>query len=73
MAVLAFAIDALTMSALMFALALALASAQERLISRLRASTHQVKVWGGRILILVGLWLLILAAWADFFARSIRP
>lgn len=57
------------MSALMFILAFAVALAQEGLVDRLRASTERVKIWGGRILVLVGLWLIALALWADFFAR----
>lgn len=57
------------MSALMFLLAFAIALAQEGLVDRLRANTEQVKIWGGRILVLVGLWLIALAVWADFFVR----
>lgn len=67
-----FATDALTMSTLMFALALAVGFAQERLIERLRASTGKVKVWGGRILLVVGIWLVVLAMWADWFAAFLR-
>lgn len=54
---------------LMFILAVAIALAQEQFVGVLRASTRQVKTWGGRILILVGLWLVVLGIWADFFAR----
>lgn len=57
------------MSTLMFVLALAVALAQESLVARLRANTERVKIWGGRILILVGLWLIALAIWADFFVQ----
>lgn len=57
------------MSALMFILALAVALAQESLVSRLRANTEQIKIWGGRILAAVGVWLIALAIWADFFIQ----
>ncbi|HEX6384954.1 MAG TPA: hypothetical protein VF177_09820 [Anaerolineae bacterium] len=53
----------------MFILAAAIAFAQEQFVSVLRASTSQVKKWGGRILVLVGLWLIVLSIWADFFAQ----
>jgi hypothetical protein len=54
---------------LALALAAAIAAAQERLVGAMRAGVTQVKQWGGAILILVGVWFLILAIWADFFAR----
>lgn len=53
----------------MFALALAVATAQERLVATLRTGVVSIKRWGGRILILVGLWLIVLGVWADFFAQ----
>jgi hypothetical protein len=54
---------------LALALATAIAAAQERLVGAMRAGVTQVKQWGGVILIGVGVWFLILAIWADFFAR----
>jgi predicted histidine transporter YuiF (NhaC family) len=54
---------------LMFGLSLVIATAQEQLVSTLRASVTQVKRWGGVILILIGLWLIALGIWADTFAR----
>jgi putative Mn2+ efflux pump MntP len=54
---------------LALALAAAIAAAQERLVGTMRAGVAQVKQWGGIILIVVGVWFLILAIWADFFAR----
>ena len=69
LAFLAFVVDALTMSALMFILALAVALAQESLVARLRANTEQIKIWGGRILAAVGVWLIALAIWAEFFVQ----
>lgn len=71
MALVAFVTDALTMSVLAFALALAVSLAQERLLRRLRASAPAVKRWGGRILVLVGVWLLVLAIFADFFVHML--
>jgi hypothetical protein len=53
---------------LVFLLALAMATAQERVVSPLEASAPAVKRWGGRILMLVGAWLIALAVFADFFA-----
>lgn len=53
----------------MFGLALAIALAQEQLVGTLKAGTTQVKQWGGRILILVGAWLIVLGIWANTFAQ----
>ena len=52
----------------MFALALLLAATQERIAEALRAGAPAVKRWGGRILVLVGLWLIALGVFAEFFA-----
>lgn len=57
------------MTILMFALSLLIVFAQERLIEILKAETVIIKKWGGRILILVGIWLIILAIWTDTFAE----
>lgn len=57
------------MTVLFFLLATGIALAQEQVISTLRARTQDIKQWGGTILILVGLWFIILAVFADFFAR----
>jgi cytochrome c biogenesis protein CcdA len=54
---------------LMFTLALAIATAQDRLVTKLRAHVADVKRWGGIILVLVGLWLFALTVFADFFAE----
>lgn len=54
---------------LALALAAAIAAAQERLVGAMQAGVTQVKQWGGIILIVVGVWFLILAIWADFFAQ----
>lgn len=54
---------------LVFTLALLLATAQDRVARTLEESAPALKRWGGRILVLVGLWLLALAVFADFFAE----
>lgn len=54
---------------LLFGLALAVGSAQQRVISTLQAGTAHVKRYGGLILLLVGLWTLALAIWASAFAE----
>ncbi|MGH3091634.1 MAG: hypothetical protein ACRDOP_06640 [Gaiellaceae bacterium] len=56
------------MIVLVFTLALTLASAQERVAERMREGTGAVKRLGGRILVLVGAWLIALAVFADFFS-----
>ncbi|MGH2694851.1 MAG: hypothetical protein ACRDJJ_08555 [Actinomycetota bacterium] len=60
---------AATLVVLMLVLVSAIGTAQERVVSRLRASPAFVKRWGGWILVLVGGWFLALAMWADFFAQ----
>ena len=57
------------MSILLFSLSLLIALAQEHVVNTLRANTARVKRWSGYILLGVGLWLLALALWADFFAQ----
>ena len=37
----------------------------------LKAGAARVKRWSGLVLVGVGLWLLALAVWADFFARFV--
>ena len=53
----------------MFALATALATAQERTVASMKQGAPAAKRWGGRILIGVGAWFIALAAFARFFAR----
>lgn len=53
----------------MFALALLLASAQQRTISAMQAGAPAIKRWGGAIPLLVGAWFLTLAAFAHPFAH----
>ncbi len=53
---------------MMFLLA-AIGTAQEHVIQSLKTRTHKIKRMGGVILILTGLWLLVLAIWAEAFAQ----
>ncbi|HSM58842.1 MAG TPA: hypothetical protein VK879_21995 [Candidatus Sulfomarinibacteraceae bacterium] len=57
------------MALLMFALAFLIGAAQEQMVAALKASTQQMKRWSGVVLLLVGAWLIVLAIWAQFFAR----
>jgi hypothetical protein len=68
-AMLAFVAAAAVIVALMFGLSFAVAGAQERVVETLRARAPQVKRWGGRILVLVGAWLISLGVLADAFSR----
>lgn len=65
----AFVVAAIVMVLLMFGLSLLIATAQEHIVNVLRANVAQIKRWGGAILIAVGLWLIALAIWANFFLQ----
>ena len=54
---------------LMFTLSLAVAGAQDRVVRFLGARSAQVKRWAGWVLIVVGVWLIALTLFADFFSR----
>jgi TRAP-type C4-dicarboxylate transport system permease large subunit len=68
-AVTAFVATGVVLVVLLFAAALGVAIAQEELTARLETSAATIKRWGGHVLIAVGVWLLLLAAFADSFAR----
>lgn len=53
---------------LMFTLALIVGASQDRTVNALKATAPTVKAWGGRILLLVGVWFIALGVFADFFA-----
>ena len=52
---------------LVFAAAFGVAHAEETTLDRIKVQAPTVKRWGGRILIAVGVWFLVLAVFADFF------
>lgn len=56
------------MVALVFSLALALAAASGRVARAMADSPRAVKRWGGRVLVLVGAWLVASAVLAETFA-----
>ncbi len=53
---------------LMFTLALVLAAAQERTAEAMRTGAPAIKRWGGRILIVLGIWFIMLGVFADSFS-----
>ena len=53
---------------LVFAAAFGVARAEESTLERIKVQAPTVKRWGGRILIAVGVWFLVLAIFADFFS-----
>jgi hypothetical protein len=63
-----FANAALVIVVLMFVLAFAITSAQETVVTSVRARLGEVKRWGGWILTVVGAWFILLAIFTDFFA-----
>jgi 4-amino-4-deoxy-L-arabinose transferase-like glycosyltransferase len=65
----AFVVAALALVVLMFALALAIALARERAVHSVQARGPAVKRWGGRILVVVGVWFVLLGVFADVFAE----
>lgn len=64
----AFAVAATTLVLLTFGLAYMSATARDAVLERLRGAAPKVKRWGGALLLVVGAWMLSLAAFADFFA-----
>jgi thiosulfate reductase cytochrome b subunit len=53
---------------LVFTAAFLVAGAEEGTLERMQVQAPTVKRWGGWILVAVGLWFLVLAVFADFFA-----
>ena len=66
---LAFTTVAATIILIMAFLMLLVGTAQNRLLQPLRAGVQSIKRGGGLVLIVVGIWLMILAIWADAFAQ----
>jgi cytochrome c biogenesis protein CcdA len=54
---------------LAFGAALSVALAKERETERIGTNAPAIKKWGGYILLIVGVWLVALGVFADFFAR----
>lgn len=67
-ALVSFAVAGAAIVALMFALALLLATAREHVVDSLQQGAPTIKRWGGRVLISVGAWLISLGVFAHFFA-----
>jgi hypothetical protein len=63
--VLTFFVAATMIVLLMFAASIGAAAAQASTLSRFKTSGPSVKRWGGRILIFVGAWFLVLALFAE--------
>jgi hypothetical protein len=55
--------------ACLFAAAVGVARAEQSTLARVEAQGPRVKRWAGWVLIGVGGWFLVLALFADFFAR----
>lgn len=64
----AFVVASVVLILLVFGAAFGVAGAQDQTVERLKAEAPRVKKWGGWILTVVGVWFLVLAAFADFFA-----
>jgi hypothetical protein len=62
-------VAALVLVVLMFGASFGVARAEEATLERVKVQAPTVKRWGGRILIAVGAWFLILAVFADYFAE----
>lgn len=54
--------------AALFTTALAVSQAQDTTVAALQATAPTVKRWGGIVLLGVGVWFVLLAVFADFFA-----
>jgi hypothetical protein len=65
----AFVVAAVVVVAQMFTAAFVVSRAKDATVQRIQASAAGVKKWGGAILLIVGVWFVSLAAFADFFAR----
>ena len=68
----AFSLTAAVLVVLLFAVATIVALAQERALGRLQDAAPAVKRWGGRLLLLVGGWFIVLALLAGPF-RGLFP
>ena len=69
----AFLVAALTIAFVMAALVLAIGLAQAHVVTSMKGSTHTVKRISGLVLLVVGVWLVVLAVWADAFVQILFP
>jgi cytochrome c biogenesis protein CcdA len=65
----AFVTAAITIALVMAILVVAIGSAQAYVVRTMKGSTRSVKRWGGAVLMIVGIWLIVLAVWAKTFAQ----
>ena len=65
----AFALSAVVLVGLVFMSAFAVAGAQKSALERIKAQAPTVKNWGGRVLIVLGVWFIALAVFAELFAE----
>lgn len=65
----AFLAAAAVLVLLLFAASVGTALARERAVAWGRAQAAPFRRWGGWVAIIVGLWLITLAVWADTFVR----
>lgn len=63
----AFATAAAVLVGLVYTAAFAVTGAGSHTINRIKANTSTIKTWGGWTMATVGVWLLALAVFADFF------
>jgi cytochrome c biogenesis protein CcdA len=63
----AFVVAALTMVLVMALLVTAIGFAQTRVVRSMKMNTQSVKRLGGAVLVVVGIWLIVLAIWANAF------
>lgn len=68
----AFIAAGIVLVSLLFSSAYMVSKASDDTLEQLKARTSSVKKWGGWILVGVGVWLLALAVFADFFATIFR-
>jgi hypothetical protein len=66
--ILTFIVASIAIVVLMFSLSFAIGRAQEGIVEKLKLNSPTVKRWGAYILMGVGVWLIILTIFADFFA-----
>jgi cytochrome c biogenesis protein CcdA len=65
----AFVVAALTMVLVMALLVTAIGFAQTSVVRSMKMNTQSVKRLGGAVLVVVGIWLIVLAIWANAFTR----